>query len=81
MKVVVKLFAAACDRTGRAEVEIDLPDSATAGDLRRQISLDYPQLEGLLAHGRLAVDAEFVGDEREITADQEVAFIPPVSGG
>ncbi|MCH7752872.1 MAG: MoaD/ThiS family protein, partial [Planctomycetes bacterium] len=44
MKVTVKLFAAARDLAGQAEIAIALPAGATIGELRRQMGEQFPTL-------------------------------------
>lgn len=81
MRLTVLLFAGLRQRIGAAQVELELAEPATVGQLRAQIFAAYPQVGGTLAHCRIAVDHEFVGDAHPIAAGQEVALIPPVSGG
>jgi molybdopterin converting factor subunit 1 len=81
MKVRVKLFAAAKDRLGRDSVEVDLPDAATAQQLRGALVEQFPPLADVMAHARLAVDSEYAVDGMLIPRAAEVAMIPPVSGG
>jgi molybdopterin converting factor subunit 1 len=81
MKVRVLLFAAGRELAGAAEVEIDLASGATVAELRRALARRVPALEPLLAHSRFAVDADFVTDDTPLAPADEVACIPPVSGG
>jgi molybdopterin converting factor subunit 1 len=82
MMVRVKLFAVARETAGCDEVSIEVRDGATLADVRQKLVAAVPTLERILPHARWAVDAEFVGDERQIiTAHSEIALIPPVSGG
>jgi molybdopterin synthase catalytic subunit/molybdopterin synthase sulfur carrier subunit len=70
MKVTVKLFARAREVAGAAEVRVELPEGATVGALRERLRAEFPRLAGLLPRCVVAVQE---GDE--------VALIPPVSGG
>ena len=49
MQVTVRLFALAKERAGRSEVELELADPATVGDLRRRPASGVPQLGPLCA--------------------------------
>ncbi|MGH3022247.1 MAG: molybdenum cofactor biosynthesis protein [Gaiellaceae bacterium] len=76
MRVTVKLFAGLRERAGAATRELDLEAGARLGDVWALLALgDEP--EGLL----YAVNKEYAGRERELADGDEVALIPPVSGG
>jgi len=81
MKLSVRLFAILRERAGRDSVEIELADGATVADaiavLRRQPGLDG--LEALPV--RLAVNREYADPAESIEPGDELAAIPPVSGG
>jgi molybdopterin converting factor subunit 1 len=81
MKVVVRCFAGARERTGSATVTVILTEGATVGDLRRCLSADYPGLAALLERSAVAIDEEFAADSQVLTPNVEVALLPPVSGG
>lgn len=81
MTVTVRLFARARDLAGADRVTVELPPDATAGDLRCQLAARVPALAGLLARSALAVGGEFAEDEQRLSADAEIAVLPPVSGG
>jgi molybdopterin converting factor subunit 1 len=81
MMVQVRLFARARDLAGTDRVALDLPEGATAGDLRRRLGRAFPALQGLLERSALAVNEEFAGDELPLPPHAEVALLPPVSGG
>ncbi len=81
MKITVKLFAAARDLAGQAEIAIALPAGATIGELRRQMGEQFPTLAPLMPHAMFAVDAEYVPEDAPVPENAEIACIPPVSGG
>jgi molybdopterin converting factor subunit 1 len=81
MMLSIKLFAIARQRLGRDEVEVTLPASATAGDLRRALTEQFPALADVLPHIRIAINSSYATDATVIPAGSEVALIPPVSGG
>jgi molybdopterin synthase catalytic subunit len=76
VRVVVKLFAALRERAGWPEREVDLPDGALLGDLWGTLDLG-PEPAGLL----YAVNREYAELGRVLADGDEVALIPPVSGG
>jgi molybdopterin synthase catalytic subunit/molybdopterin converting factor small subunit len=74
MHVTVKLFAGLRERAGWTQRE--LTDAERVGDVWRKLDLgDEPA--GLL----YAVNKEYAGPDRELAEGDEVALIPPVSGG
>ena len=77
----VLLFARARDLAGTDRLDVELPAGATVGELRRHLADHYPAIAGLLARSALAVRDEFAGDDVMLAADDEVALLPPVSGG
>ena len=81
MALTVLLFAAARDLAEADSIAIELPPGATAAALRAELARRVPALAGLLAKSALAVNHDFVEDERELSPTDELAIIPPVSGG
>jgi molybdopterin synthase catalytic subunit len=74
--VKVRLFAGLRERAGRGALELELPDGARAGDVWSALALgDRP---GGLA---VAVNRRYVDEEEPLSEGDEVALIPPVSGG
>ena len=81
MTVTLRLFAVARQRAGSAEIAVELPGPATVGDLRRAVAEQHPGLAPLLAGMMVAVENEYAEDDQKMREGQEVALIPPVSGG
>jgi molybdopterin converting factor subunit 1 len=81
MIVHVYLFARAKDLIGTDLVVLELPQPATVADLRRRLADRFPALAPLLPRSGLAVNEEYARDDQPLTADDEVALVPPVSGG
>jgi len=76
MRVRVRLFAALRERAGARSVDLDLPEGAVVGDVWSRLELgDEPS--GLL----YAVNRGYAERSAELAAGDEVAVIPPVSGG
>jgi MoaE-MoaD fusion protein len=76
MRIVVRLFAGLRERAGVAERELELPAGATVGVVWRELGLGE-EPTGLL----YAVNKEYAPRDRELADSDEVALIPPVSGG
>jgi molybdopterin synthase catalytic subunit len=81
MKLSVRLFAMLRESAGTDRLEIELEEGATAADalaeLRRSPGLEL--LERLPV--RLAVNREYAEDATQLRGGDELALIPPVSGG
>ncbi|HEY6399098.1 MAG TPA: molybdenum cofactor biosynthesis protein MoaE [Solirubrobacteraceae bacterium] len=76
MQIRVRLFAALRERAGASEVELELPEGALVRDALARF--------GALAEGVpvvMAVNREYVDPEAELRPGDELALIPPVSGG
>ena len=80
--ITVKLFALIKEKAGRSELQIEYR-VRTVSDLLRQISVEHPALAELIDHGRLliSVNSEFAGKDTPIRDGDEVALMPPFSGG
>jgi molybdopterin converting factor subunit 1 len=81
MKVRTKFFAAIKDIVGTSEVELDLPSETTAGDLFQSYCRQHPPLQRYANNTMISVNLEFVPPETRLSDGDEIAFIPPVSGG
>lgn len=81
MTVKVLCFAQLRDRLGGSELSWTLPVGATGGELLRVLANAQPAVAGLLAVSRLAVNAAYASAETVLRDGDEVAVIPPVSGG
>ena len=81
MNLNVLLFAEAKRSIGADSIGVQLPPGASVGQLRRELSLRFPLLQALLARSAVAVNQSVVDDAATLTERDEVAWIPPVSGG
>src|SRR5581483_3752321 len=77
----VKLFAALREAAGSREVRLSLPDGARVGALLAALRGAYPRLGEALEQSLVAVNLEYVGPEYRLHPGDDVAIIPPVSGG
>ncbi len=81
MKVNVRLFAGLHDLLGKRDVVLELAEGATVLQLREQLAKEYPIVTPYLTTLVCAVDEEYVPSEHRLQEGDEVALIPPVSGG
>ena len=76
----ILFFAHLKDVTGQAEVDMTAGEMDADG-LWQKLIAAYPGLERFRGSVRLAKNSEYVGPEARFTDADEVALIPPVSGG
>jgi sulfur-carrier protein len=81
MIVPVRLFAAAKDLAGSDVVSVEVGEGATIADIRAALLTSAPALASIVPHAMWAVDAEFAPESTPVSDKNEVALIPPVSGG
>ncbi|HEY2761945.1 MAG TPA: molybdopterin converting factor subunit 1 [Pirellulales bacterium] len=81
MQHQVQLFAAAKQWAGTAMLELELPASATVGELRQALIARIPQIASFGQHLRLAINSQYADDSMRLPENAEIACIPPVSGG
>jgi molybdopterin converting factor subunit 1 len=81
MKVRVKFFAILRERAGTSEVAKEIAEGSTVADLWRQLQKDYPKLDVPGIRLLYAVNQDYVGVDHKLKDQDEVVFVPPVSGG
>jgi molybdopterin converting factor subunit 1 len=81
MIVRLRFFASLRERLRRGDAAYTLADGATVSDLWAALCADHPQLAELERSVSFAVNQEYVGREHRLADNDEVALIPPVSGG
>jgi molybdopterin converting factor subunit 1 len=81
MTVRVRLFASLREAAGRGELELELPEGASAEDAWRALVGRHPALEASRASLAAAVNRSYVGFDEPLRPGDELVFIPPVSGG
>lgn len=81
MIVRVKLFAAFRQVARQDEMALDLPAGSTVDDVRQALARSVPALAELARHARFAIDQHYAGPDTVVQEGDDVACIPPVSGG
>ena len=81
MLVTIRLFARLREIAGAAELTRDLPPGATAGAAWQHLAREFPALAGYERAVSCAVNAEYARMDAPLGDGDEVAFLPPVSGG
>ncbi|HEX7057164.1 MAG TPA: molybdopterin converting factor subunit 1 [Bacilli bacterium] len=77
----VLLFAALAEAANAARVALPLENGVTIGHVRAALADLHPEIADKLACCIAAVNQTYCPDETIVTAADEIAFIPPVSGG
>lgn len=81
MPVMIRLFAGLRDIAGAGELVRDVPSPATVATAWDTITREWPALAPYRASLSCAVNAEYARFTDTIADGDEVAFLPPVSGG
>ena len=79
MKVKIRAFGIAGEILGGPTLEIELK-GRNVGDLRAHLIARFPALSSLRSI-LVAVGQEYAEDDQELSESDEIAIIPPVSGG
>ena len=80
MQVKVVAFGIARDIIKGSQCSIELPGAGNLAELRSVLVGKYPEFDRLKSL-RFAVNEEYQNDEFNLSANDEVVIIPPVSGG
>lgn len=81
MKIKALFFASCRDIVGNREMALDIEEGSRVKELRKKLLANYPRLATLDEVLSIAVNSEYVDDTTLLNPGDEVAFIPPVSGG
>jgi molybdopterin synthase catalytic subunit len=81
MRVRILFFGMLKDLAGKSSDGLDLPDGALVRDVLAHYLLELPRIKESLASLAVAVNQEYAGPETMLKSDDEVALLPPVSGG
>ena len=81
MVVTVKLFASLRQLADADEYRITVAPGASALEVKRLLAARYPALGRLLPYARLARNLEYQSWDVPVQEGDELAVIPPVSGG
>lgn len=81
MRVTVKLFARLRDIAGAPELARDVAPGSTIGAVWRELANEFPELANYERSISSAVNADYAKMDQVLSDGDEVAFLPPVSGG
>lgn len=81
MAILVKFFASAAEAAGMREREVELEGDPDVAALLGRLCSELPGLARLRPVLRAAVNHEYAAEDTKLADGDEVALIPPVSGG
>ncbi|WP_225307097.1 MoaD/ThiS family protein [Adhaeribacter soli] len=80
MHLKILAFGIARDIFGGSQTVVEIPENATVSGLKTQLEAKYPRLQKLASY-MIAVNDEYAQPGQTLSATDEIAIIPPVSGG
>lgn len=81
MRIRIWLFAAARDLLGDEEIVVELDDDARMSDLKRVLIEQFPAAAEIISRSAFAREHQYVVDDEPLQDGNQLALIPPVSGG
>jgi molybdopterin converting factor subunit 1 len=81
MKVRLRMFAILRERSGVSETEIELADGATVAVAMEEVGRRFVAIADLLPRTAAAVNLSYAKPTAPLRDGDELALIPPVSGG
>jgi molybdopterin synthase catalytic subunit len=81
MQIRILLFGVLKDLVGRSTDIVDLPEGTRVKDVLSHYVRQAPRIEAMLPSLACSVNQEYAAADRELSAGDEVALLPPVSGG
>ncbi len=81
MKIKARFFALFREVVGKGVEEFEVEEGITVGAFKDTIVQLYPVTKSYMNNITIAVNAEYAGAGVVLKNDDEVAFLPPISGG
>ncbi len=81
MNITVKFFAVCHEMFGRREEQMELPDGAIVMDILKRLSLEKSEFSEYYDVMQISVNWEYANANTPLKDGDEVALIPPVTGG
>jgi molybdopterin synthase sulfur carrier subunit len=81
MLVKIRLFARLREIAGASELSREVPDGSTASEAWSALVREFPSIAGYSRNVACAVNEEYASLSAQLNDGDEVAFLPPVSGG
>ncbi len=81
MKVKVKYFAVCHEILDRDEEDMELPEGAVLMDILKRLEEEWPEIAEYYEIMQMSVNWEYATEQTVLSDGDEVALIPPVTGG
>ena len=81
MKIKVKFFASFREAVGKSEVDVDIKEKTDISRLLEILKTEHPELGKLIEPVIVSVNREYATYDTILKDGDEVAILPPVSGG
>ena len=81
MLIRVKVFAILKEMLGAGEILLDFAEGASCKEVLSQLEKQDGEIASVLDHSLIAVNGQYADLETCLQAEDEVAILPPVSGG
>jgi len=81
VSITLRYFAILREHLGTSQATLDVPMGTTSGEVYALVTANHPRLASLQRSVMLMVNQEYVRSEHVLEDGDELAFIPPVSGG
>ena len=81
MRITVLLFARLRDIAGAADLAREVPPGSTAADVWRTLVAEFPEMARYDSSISTAINADYAKMTAVLSDNDEIAFLPPVSGG
>ncbi len=81
MKIEVQFFSRLRDVVGASQLDLEVPESQTLGELLTRLYVDHPKLREWDSHLLTAVGLDYAGREQVLREGDVVSVMPPVQGG
>ncbi|WP_420629298.1 molybdenum cofactor biosynthesis protein [Candidatus Leptofilum sp.] len=81
MEIQIKLFATLKDKAGNNKITVTVAEPANVATLLDAVGAAHPALQSSLPIAVVSVNKSFAGLDTAVSANDEVALFPPVSGG
>lgn len=77
----MRCFASVREIVGVGELVVDLPEGSTLIQLVSRLQSQFPRLQVMAGSLLFSVNREYASTDKRLAAGDEVALIPPISGG
>jgi molybdopterin converting factor subunit 1 len=81
MLVTLRMFARLREISGQSELRVVRPEGSDAGSLWKDLTQEYPDLAPYTGSVSCAINQEYARLSTALQDGDEIAFLPPVSGG